>query len=176
MLSVVPLMKGGGLFETGAGGSAPKHVQQFQKENHLRWDSLGEFLALGVSLEHLASVFDNSKAKVLSETLDQAISAFLDNKKSPSRKVMELDNRGSHFYLAMYWAQSLANQSQDSELQSRFSAIAQSLATSESAIINELNSAQGVKMDIGGYYNPNEELAAKAMRPSSTLNSIIDGI
>lgn len=176
MLSVVPLMKGGGLFETGAGGSAPKHVQQFQKENHLRWDSLGEFLALGVSLEHLASVFGNSKAQVLSETLDQAISAFLDNKKSPSRKVMELDNRGSHFYLAMYWAQSLASQSTDSELQSRFSAIAQSLSANESAIINELNSAQGVKMDIGGYYNPNDALAAKAMRPSSTLNSIIDGI
>ena len=176
MLSVVPLMKGGGLFETGAGGSAPKHVQQFQKENHLRWDSLGEFLALGVSLEHLSSVFGNQKAQVLSDTLDQAISNLLDNRKSPSRKVMELDNRGSHFYLAMYWAQCLAEQSTDAELQKRFSSIAQSLSDNEESIVSELNSVQGVSMNVGGYYNPNTKSVAQAMRPSETLNTIINRI
>ena len=174
MLSIVPLMNGGGLFETGAGGSAPKHLQQFNEENHLRWDSLGEFLALGVSLEHLGDNFNNPKAKILGETLDEATSKFLDNDKSPSRKVGELDNRGSHFYLAMYWAQELATQTKDLELASQFSELADKLANSELAIVNELNSAQGVVMDIGGYYDTDDSLTSNAMRPSKTLNNLID--
>ena len=165
MLSIVPLMNGGGLFETGAGGSAPKHVQQFEKENHLRWDSLGEFLALGVSLEHLATVFSNEKAQILAETLDVANTKFLEENKSPSRKVNELDNRGSHFYLALYWAQALAAQDRDSGLKARFAPLAASLTENESKIVEELNSAQGVAMDVGGYYRPSDELASKAMRP-----------
>ncbi len=174
MLSIVPLMNGGGLFETGAGGSAPKHVQQFQKENHLRWDSLGEFLALAVSLEHYGTVNNNAKAKVLSETLDDATEKLLANRKSPSRKVMELDNRGSHYYLALYWSEALANQSQDQELKIEFTEIYNQLSQNESKIVNELNSVQGQAMDIGGYYAPNETLASKAMRPSETLNNILN--
>ena len=174
MLSIVPLMNGGGLFETGAGGSAPKHVEQFEKENHLRWDSLGEFLALSVSLEHMAVVNDNPKAKILGETLDAATGAFLLNDKSPSRKCGELDNRGSHFYLAMYWAEALADQTEDLELQAVFSKLAKDLSKNEALIVNELNEAQGKSMDIGGYYNPNDDLGSKAMRPSKTLNRIID--
>ncbi|GAA3577543.1 NADP-dependent isocitrate dehydrogenase [Snuella lapsa] len=173
MLSIVPLMNGGGLFETGAGGSAPKHVQQFTEENHLRWDSLGEFLALAVSLEHYSEVNNNAKAKVLSETLDEATGKLLENKKSPSRKVKELDNRGSHFYLAMYWAQELANQSIDEALKEEFTPIAKQLTDNEKAIVNELNEIQGVPVDLGGYYEPNETLANKAMRPSEILNSIL---
>ena len=175
MLSIVPLMNGGGLFETGAGGSAPKHVEQFEKENHLRWDSLGEFLALSVSLEHMAVVNDNPKAKILGETLDAATGAFLLNDKSPSRKCGELDNRGSHFYLAMYWAEALDDQTEDLELQAVFSKLAKDLSENEALIVNELNEAQGKSMDIGGYYNPNDDLGSKAMRPSKTLNRIIDG-
>lgn len=174
MLSIVPLMKGGGLFETGAGGSAPKHVQQFEQEGHLRWDSLGEFLALAVSFEHLANSSNNEKARTLGVTLDAATEKFLAENKSPSRKVNELDNRGSHFYLAMYWAQELASQSSDSELKSIFEPVAKALTENEDKIVNELNEAQGGSMDIGGYYNPNEELASKAMRPSATLNAIVD--
>ncbi len=174
MLSIVPLMNGGGLFETGAGGSAPKHVQQFNKENHLRWDSLGEFLALAVSLEHFSQVNNNSKAKILGETLDNATETLLENRKGPSRKVNELDNRGSHFYLAMYWAKELANQTKDADLKAQFSPIAKALADNESKIVNELNDVQGEPMDIGGYYEPNEALINKAMRPSSTLNSILN--
>jgi len=173
MLSIVPLMNGGGLFETGAGGSAPKHVQQFEKENHLRWDSLGEFLALGVSLEHLATVFGNEKAQMLADTLDIATTQFLEENKSPSRKVNELDNRGSHFYLALYWAQALAAQDADTELKARFAPLAETLAASESKIADELISVQGVAMDIGGYYRPDEELAIKAMRPSPTFNAAL---
>ncbi|MEN8858311.1 MAG: NADP-dependent isocitrate dehydrogenase [Flavobacteriaceae bacterium] len=176
MLSIVPLMNGGGLFETGAGGSAPKHVQQFIEENHLRWDSLGEFLALAVSLEHLGDTNDNNKAKVLAETLDEATDKFLDNMKSPSRKVGELDNRGSHFYLALYWAEALANQNKDEELKNQFSSIANTLMTNEHTIINELNSIQGKAINIGGYYLPNSNLADNAMRPSKTLNSILENI
>ncbi len=174
MLSIVPLMNGGGLFETGAGGSAPKHVQQFQKENHLRWDSLGEFLALAVSLDHYGTVNTNAKAKVLSETLDDATEKLLANRKSPSRKVMELDNRGSHYYLALYWSEALANQSQDQDLKIEFTEIYNQLSQNESTIVNELNSVQGQAMDIGGYYAPNETLASKAMRPSETLNNILN--
>jgi isocitrate dehydrogenase len=173
MLSVVPLMNGGGLFETGAGGSAPKHVQQFEEENHLRWDSLGEFLALAVSLEHLGNTQNNPKALILSQTLDLATTQYLMQDKSPSRKVNELDNRGSHFYLAMYWAQALAQQTEDVELANAFKAMADSLTQNESKIVEELNMVQGKAMNIGGYYLPNEDLAAKAMRPSETLNSII---
>ncbi|PXA04523.1 NADP-dependent isocitrate dehydrogenase [Coraliomargarita sinensis] len=173
MLSIVPLMNGGGLFETGAGGSAPKHVQQFEKENHLRWDSLGEFLALGVSLEHLSTVFGNQKAKVLAETLDVANSKFLEENKSPSRKCGELDNRGSHFYLALYWAQAIAAQDKDAELKARFAPLAEVLTANEAKIVEELNSAQGVAMDIGGYYRPDSELATKAMRPSETFNQAL---
>ena len=173
MLSVVPLMNGGGLFETGAGGSAPKHVQQFEKENHLRWDSLGEFLALAVSLEHLSETNNNNKALILSETLDDATEKLLGNKKSPSRKVNELDNRGSHFYLALYWAEALANQDKDVELKAEFKAIYETLATNESKIVEELNSIQGKSVDIKGYYEPNESLTNQAMRPSETLNSIL---
>lgn len=173
MLSIVPLMNGGGLFETGAGGSAPKHVEQFIEEGHLRWDSLGEFLALAVSLEHLGESLNNSKALILSETLDKATEKLLENGKSPSRKVNELDNRGSHFYLALYWAQGLANQNKDEELKSYFSPIASKLKENETKIIQELNAAQGRRVDIGGYYSPNETLVNKEMRASSTLNSIL---
>jgi len=176
MLSIVPLMNGGGLFETGAGGSAPKHVQQLVSENHLRWDSLGEFLALSVSLEHLAQNFDNPKAQVLADTLDRATGSFLNNNKSPSRKVGELDNRGSHFYLVMYWAQELAAQDQDAELKARFTDVAQQLADSEEMIVAELNGAQGCAVDLGGYYKPDTVKASAAMRPSSALNAIIDSI
>ncbi|WP_242132932.1 NADP-dependent isocitrate dehydrogenase [Aestuariivivens marinum] len=173
MLSIVPLMNGGGLFETGAGGSAPKHVQQLLDENHLRWDSLGEFLALAVSLEHFSDVNNNAKAKVLSETLDEATEKLLENKKGPSRKAGELDNRGSHFYLAMYWAQELANQNKDQVLKEEFTPIAKQLTDNESVIVNELNKIQGNPVSIGGYYEPNDALANQVMRPSKTLNSII---
>ena len=175
MLSIVPLMNGGGLFETGAGGSAPKHVQQFEAEGHLRWDSLGEFMALAASLEHMSITTSNARAQILADTLDQATGKFLENNKSPSRKVNELDNRGSHFYLALYWAEALAQQDKDSELKAKFAPLAQELAAKEVQIINELNAAQGSPQDIGGYYKPNDELGAKAMRPSQTLNSLIDG-
>ncbi|MBY6197934.1 NADP-dependent isocitrate dehydrogenase [Vibrio hangzhouensis] len=173
MLSIVPLMNGGGLFETGAGGSAPKHVQQVQKENHLRWDSLGEFLALAASLEHLAVVSGKAQANVLAKALDEATGKFLDNNKSPSRKVGELDNRGSHYYLALYWAQALALQTEDNELASQFAPIAEQLASNESVIVSELNNAQGVPGDLGGYYQPDNAKASPLMRPSATLNSII---
>ena len=176
MLSIVPLMNGGGLFETGAGGSAPKHVDQFQEEGHLRWDSLGEFLALAASLEHLGETTKNSKAFVLAETLDDATDMFLENDKSPSRKVKELDNRGSHFYLAMYWAQALAAQDKDADLKNKFKNVAAAMKTNEAAILEELNNAQGNPVNIGGYYKPNDTLATKAMRPSNTLNEIIDTI
>jgi isocitrate dehydrogenase len=173
MLSIVPLMNGGGLFETGAGGSAPKHVQQFVKENHLRWDSLGEFLALGVSLEHLASIFGNEKAQVLADTLDIANTKFLTENKSPSRKAGELDNRGSHFYLALYWAEALAAQDQDADLKTRFTPFAKALAENEEKIVGELNSVQGQPVDIGGYYRSDAELVAAAMRPSETFNAAL---
>lgn len=173
MLSIVPLLAGGGLFETGAGGSAPKHVQQFEKENHLRWDSLGEFLALAVSLEDLAEKAENKKAEILAKALDQANSKFLAENKSPSRKVNELDNRGSHFYLAMYWAEALATQNDDADLKAKFANIATEMQSNESKIIEELNSAQGKAMNIGGYYNPNDEKASQAMRPSTTFNAIL---
>ncbi|EKO3429217.1 NADP-dependent isocitrate dehydrogenase [Vibrio fluvialis] len=174
MLSIVPLMNGGGLFETGAGGSAPKHVQQVQKENHLRWDSLGEFLALAASLEHLSVVTGNAKAQVLADALDKATGKFLDTNKSPSRKVGELDNRGSHFYLAMYWAEALAEQTADADLAAEFAPIAQQLKDNEEKIVAELNGAQGVAGDLGGYYLPEFEKAAPLMRPSATLNHIVD--
>lgn len=173
MLSIVPLMAGGGLFETGAGGSAPKHVQQFEKENHLRWDSLGEFLALAASLEHLSQVTGNNGAQVLADTLEEATSEFLDNNKSPSRKVKELDNRGSHFYLALYWARALANQEVDSGLRNKFTRIAEALTENEQKIVAELNEAQGDEVELGGYYRPDPDLASKAMRPSHTFNQII---
>ena len=176
MLSIVPLMKGGGLFETGAGGSAPKHVQQFEKENHLRWDSLGEFLALAASLEHLSIVTDNVRAKILADSLDKATGDFLDNNKSPSRKVNELDNRGSHFYLAMYWAQAVAAQDDDAELKARFTPVAQTMIENEAKIVDELNSAQGQAMDVGGYFKPDAEKASAAMRPSATLNAIVTAV
>ena len=175
MLSIVPLMNGGGLFETGAGGSAPKHVQQFEKENHLRWDSLGEFLALAASLEHLAERYDASKVKILADTLDVAATKYLLENKSPSRKVNELDNRGSQFYLALYWAQALAA-SGDAELQAYFAPVAKALTENEDKIVAELIEVQGKPMDVGGYYLPDDELASKAMRPSATLNSIIDAL
>ena len=173
MLSIVPLMNGGGLFETGAGGSAPKHVQQFEKENHLRWDSLGEFLALAASLEHLANLTDSSKAMVLAETLDRATGEFLNQNKSPSRKVNELDNRGSHFYLALYWAEAVAEQTKDIELKTRFQGLATALRSAEEKIVEELNSAQGVAVDVGGYYKLDSVKASSAMRPSSTFNEIL---
>jgi isocitrate dehydrogenase len=176
MLSIVPLMNGGGLFETGAGGSAPKHVQQFVSENHLRWDSLGEFLAIAVSLEHLGEKDKNDKAKVLGETLDNATEKLLLNRKSPSRKVNELDNRGSHFYLAMYWAQELANQTKNAELKELFANVSAKLTDNESSIVNELNAVQGKAVDLGGYYQPNDDKASAAMRPSSTFNGIISSI
>ena len=176
MLSIVPLMNGGGLFETGAGGSAPKHVQQFTEENHLRWDSLGEFLALAVSLEHLAKTFGNSKAQVLAVTLDHATAKFLEENKSPSRRAGEIDNRGSHFYLAMYWAEALAAQVDDTDLASKFTAVAKELAANEAVIVKELTEVQGKAIDIGGYYRPVAELVNKAMRPSATLNQVLSTI
>ncbi len=176
MLSIVPLMKGGGLFETGAGGSAPKHVQQFEAENHLRWDSLGEFLALAVSLDHLGETFDNATAKVLGATLDEATTQYLLNRKSPSRKVNELDNRGSHFYLGMYWAQAVAAQSDNAELAAKFAPLAETLAANEDKIVAELNAVQGEAMDVGGYFQPNDELASAAMRPSATLNAALASV
>ena len=174
MLSIVPLMNGGGLFETGAGGSAPKHVEQFTQENHLRWDSLGEFLALAVSLEHFSEVNNNAKAKILGETLDDATEKLLENKKGPSRKAGELDNRGSHFYLAMYWAQELANQNKDEALKTEFAPIAKQLSDNEAAIVKELNDIQGHPVNIDGYYKPNETLTTNAMRPSKTFNSLLN--
>ena len=176
MLSIVPLMNGGGLFETGAGGSAPKHVQQFLEENHLRWDSLGEFLALAESLDHFGNVTHNPRAKVFAKALDVANGKFLDSNKSPSRKVGELDNRGSHFYLALYWAEALAAQDDDAELKARFAPVAASMAASEATIVAELNQVQGKAVHIGGYYRPDVALATQAMRPSKTLNAILDGI
>ncbi|MBI1673876.1 NADP-dependent isocitrate dehydrogenase [Shewanella sp. DW31] len=173
MLSIVPLMNGGGLFETGAGGSAPKHVQQLEKEGHLRWDSLGEFLALAASLEHLSQTVGNPKAQVLADTLDQAIGQFLDSNKSPSRRVGELDNRGSHFYLAMYWAQALAAQTGDEQLQAHFIPLAHALAANEQVIVAELATAQGAPVDLGGYYRLDAAKAEKAMRPSETLNKLL---
>ncbi|KPN89804.1 NADP-dependent isocitrate dehydrogenase [Pseudomonas nunensis] len=173
MLSIVPLMNGGGLFETGAGGSAPKHVQQLLEENFLRWDSLGEFLALAASLEHLGVTYNNPKALVLAKTLDQATGQFLDNNKSPSRKVGNIDNRGSHFYLALYWAQALAAQSEDTALQAQFGQLAKTLTENEATIVAELNAVQGKPVDIGGYYHANAELISKAMRPSNTFNAAI---
>jgi isocitrate dehydrogenase len=173
MLSIVPLMNGGGMFETGAGGSAPKHVQQFVKENYLRWDSLGEFLALGVSLEHLAAVFKNPKAQVLADTLDAANAKFLQEDKSPARKVGELDNRGSHFYLTLYWAEALAAQNKDAELKARFAPLAKALAENEAKIIAELTAVQGKPVDIGGYYRPDEKLVEAVMRPSQTFNAAL---
>ncbi|WP_435247311.1 NADP-dependent isocitrate dehydrogenase [Vibrio sp. nBUS_14] len=174
MLSIVPLMNGGGLFETGAGGSAPKHVQQVEKENHLRWDSLGEFLALAASLEHLSVVTGNAKAQVLADALDKATGEFLDKNKSPSRRVRELDNRGSHYYLAAYWAKALAEQTVDADLAAEFAGVASQLAESEEAIVAELNNAQGVVGDLGGYYLLDDALVSKLMRPSDTLNAFID--
>ena len=176
MLSIVPLMNGGGLFETGAGGSAPKHVQQFVKEGHLRWDSLGEFLALAVSLEHLGNKYNNNNAIVLSETLDLATEKLLENNQGPSRKVNELDNRGSHFYLAIYWAQALADQNKDQVLQQRFKKVYQQCNQHKETILNELTQAQGNAVDIGGYYKPNKELVYRQMRPSNTLNTILENI
>ncbi|WP_406869415.1 NADP-dependent isocitrate dehydrogenase [Paraburkholderia fungorum] len=176
MLSIVPLMAGGGMFETGAGGSAPKHVQQLVEEGFLRWDSLGEFLALAASLEHLSGAYHNPKAQVLAKTLDQATGKFLDNDKSPARKVGGIDNRGSHFYLAMYWAEALAAQTEDAALQAQFAGVAKAMADNEAKIIEELGAAQGKPVDIGGYYRPNVELTSKAMRPSATLNKIVDAI
>ncbi len=176
MLSIVPLMNGGGLFETGAGGSAPKHVQQFLQEGHLRWDSLGEYLALGVSLEHLANTFNNEKAQMFADTLDAGVTKFLAEGKSPSRNVNELDNRGSNFYLAMYWAEALAAQDKNAELKETFARVAADMQANEAKIVTELNDAQGKPINIGGYFLPNEELANKAMRPSATLNAIIDAI
>ncbi|UKA55588.1 NADP-dependent isocitrate dehydrogenase [Arthrobacter sp. FW305-BF8] len=173
MLSIVPLINGGGLFETGAGGSAPKHVQQLLKENHLRWDSLGEFLALAVSFEHLANTTDNARAQVLADTLDRATGTFLLENKSPSRKAGEIDNRGSHYYLAQYWAQELAKQTEDAELAASFASVADALTSNEEAIVSELLGAQGQPVDIGGYYRPDAEKAAAVMRPSATLNKIV---
>jgi isocitrate dehydrogenase len=176
MLSIVPLMNGGGLFETGAGGSAPKHVEQFLQEGYLRWDSLGEFLALGASLEHLSQTQNNPKALVLAETLDEATEKFLANDKSPARRVGQIDNRGSHFYLTLYWAQALAAQTKDAELAEKFATVANVLTENEAKINEELIAAQGHAQNIDGYYFPNDELAAKAMRPSETLNNAISSI
>jgi isocitrate dehydrogenase len=176
MLSIVPLLQGGGLFETGAGGSAPKHVQQFNEEGHLRWDSLGEFLALTVSIEHLANKFDNPRAMLLSKTLDTAVAQYLDNKRSPSRKAGEIDNRGTHMFLAQYWAVALAEQEEDAEMKVVFSKVAKQLQEDEATILAEIAAAEGKATDVGGYYMPNDELAFKAMRPSATLNNIIDNI
>jgi isocitrate dehydrogenase len=176
MLSIVPLLNGGGLYETGAGGSAPKHVQQFLKEGHLRWDSLGEFLALGVSIEDLAAKTGNARARLLARSLNRANGKYLGNNKSPSRKVGEPDNRDSHYYLASYWADDLAANSDDQSLAERFAAIAQELRDNQDAIVRELAAAQGKPVDIGGYYQPDNELTSKAMRPSATFNKIVDSI
>jgi isocitrate dehydrogenase len=176
MLSIVPLLAGGGLYETGAGGSAPKHVQQFVQENYLRWDSLGEFLALAVSIEDLGTHNGNPKALVLAEALDRANAKILDNDKSPQRKVGEIDNRGSHFYLAMYWARALAEQAKDGDLQATFAPIARELERNEAAIVTQLNGVQGTPVDIGGYYHPDPARAARAMRPSATLNAVIESL
>jgi isocitrate dehydrogenase len=176
MLSIVPLLAGGGLYETGAGGSAPKHVQQFLSEGHLRWDSLGEFLALAVSIEELAEKTGNNKARAVAVALSQANSRYLEENKSPSRKVNELDNRGSHYYLAMYWAEAMSEQTLEPQLAEKFAAAATALANNEAKIIEELNAAQGAAVDIGGYYNPDDELASRAMRPSTTLNEIIESV
>lgn len=176
MLSIVPLMNGGGLFETGAGGSAPKHVQQLVEENHLRWDSLGEFLALAVSLDHMSDTTNNPKAHILAETLDDATSKLLESRKSPSRKVGELDNRGSHFYLALYWAEELANQTKDADLKAEFTPIFNTLKNNETQIVKDLNEAQGKAIDLKGYFYPNDSIVSKVMRPSNLFNSIIDGI
>lgn len=169
-------MNGGGLFETGAGGSAPKHVQQLVEENHLRWDSLGEFLALAVSLDHLSEVTENPKAAILGEALDEATEKLLQNNLSPKRKVGELDNRGSHFYLAMYWAEALSNQEKDSELKNTFDSIAAQFRDNETVIVNELNNVQGEAVNIGGYYEPNDRMTSTVMRPSDTLNKILEAI
>ena len=174
MLSIVPLMAGGGLYETGAGGSAPKHVQQFLEENHLRWDSLGEFLALSVSIQELGEKYGNNKAKVIAAALDRANEQYLEQNKSPSRKVGQPDNRVSHFYVAMYWAQALAAQDDDAELKDTFTAIAASLTENEETIVNEMVAVQGSPIDIGGYYNPDFSKASAAMRPSATFNGILD--
>jgi isocitrate dehydrogenase len=176
MLSIVPLLNGGGLFETGAGGSAPKHVQQFMKEGHLRWDSLGEYLALAASLEHLGESFGNSGALVLGDALDAATARYLEAARSPSRKVNEIDNRGSTFYLTLYWAQALAEQATDAGLAERFAPVVAALKESEARIVEELDAAQGSAQDLGGYYMPDKEKADAAMRPSATLNAVIDGI
>jgi len=176
MLSIVPLMSGGGMFETGAGGSAPKHVEQFLREGYLRWDSLGEFLALQASFEHLAQTQGNKKAQVLADALDAANAKFLANNKSPARKVGQIDNRGSHFYLAMYWAEALANQTADAEIAAIFAPIANAMQESESKINEELIAAQGKPQDIGGYYHPDADKTYAAMRPSATLNAIVDGL
>ncbi len=176
LLSIVPLMNGGGLFETGAGGSAPKHVEQFLREGHLRWDSLGEFCALVPALEHIQTTFNNQTAGLFAKTLDQAIGTFLENQKSPSRKVGELDTRGSHFYLALYWAQALAGQNQDATLRERFAKVARKLEENEAKIVAELNAAQGCTVDIGGYYRPDQDKANQAMRPSATFNAIVDHV
>ena len=174
MLSIVPLMNGGGLFETGAGGSAPKHVQQFEAENYLRWDSLGEFLALAVSLEHLGEAFDNAKAKVLGAALDKATEKLLTENKSPTRRLGGIDNRGSHFYIALYWAEALAAQDDDADLKSEFASIAEQLSANEQKIVDELIGVQKNAVDLGGYYQPDDAKAAAAMRPSATMNDIID--
>src|SRR4051794_11996531 len=173
MQSIVPLMNGGGLFETGAGGSAPKHVQQFVRENHLRWDSLGEFLALAVSLEMLAEKTGNARAKLLADTLDRATGRVLEEGRSPSRKAGELDNRGSHFYLALYWAQEVAAQSEDGELAATVAPLAERLAAEEEQIVSELNAVQGAPVELGGYYRPDPERAAEAMRPSATFTTAL---
>jgi isocitrate dehydrogenase len=176
MLSIVPLLAGGGLFETGAGGSAPKHVQQLVEENYLRWDSLGEFFALAASLEHLSTFTGNARAQVLADTLDAATGAFLEHDKSPGRALGTIDNRGSHFYLALYWAKELATQSSDAELASIFTPVAEALAANEQTIVDELIAVQGTPAPIGGYYRPDAELVTAIMRPSATLNAIIDGL
>ncbi|MFT6768823.1 MAG: isocitrate dehydrogenase, partial [Flavobacteriales bacterium] len=174
MLSIVPLMNGGGLFETGAGGSAPKHVEQLTAQNYLRWDSLGEFLALGVSLEHFAKKHGNNKAAILSKTLDEATSLFLENDKSPTRRIGGIDNRGSHFYLAMYWAQALGYQDENAELKSVFAPLAEALVAQEETILKELSDVQGSPAEIGGYYYMDDDLVNKVMRPSATLNALVD--
>ena len=176
MLSVVPLLAGGGLFETGAGGSAPKHVQQFNEEGYLRWDSLGEMLALGASLEHMADTYKNARARVLADTLDTAIGKVLEFNRSPARKVGQIDNRGSHFYLALYWAQALAAQPKDAELQARFKPLAEKLTANEKQINEELLAAQGKPVDTGGYYVPDDKKTSAAMRPSKTLNEALAGL
>jgi isocitrate dehydrogenase len=176
MLSIVPLMAGGGLFETGAGGSAPKHVQQFVEEGHLRWDSFGEFLALAASFEHLAQVTGNARAQVLADSLDQATGKILENNKSPGRKVGQLDNIGSHFYLAMYWADALGQQSKDAALKERFGKLAAALKRDEAKIVDELKANQGKPVDLGGYYRPDRAKAEKALRPSATLNAALAAV